>query len=152
LIVRRANTTVELRNGQSFAIAGLLQSVNEVNQSQLPWIGNIPILGALFRSAAYQKRETDLVIIVTPRIVRPTRPGDLVRTPLDNTLPPNDVDFFLHGVTEVTPKMARLMRTHEFGGAVNRPFTGHVIDLPPPAFLVGYQSGQKETGHVLVSK
>jgi pilus assembly protein CpaC len=153
LIVRRANTTVELRNGQSFAIAGLLQNSNEVNQSQLPWIGNIPILGALFRSASYQKRETDLVIIVTPRIVRPTRPGDLVRTPLDNTLPPNDVDFFLHGVNEVTPKMARLMRTHELGGvAANRPFTGHVIDLPPPAILVGYQGSKKETGHVLVSK
>jgi pilus assembly protein CpaC len=153
LIVRRANTTVELRNGQSFAIAGLLQNSNEVNQSQLPWIGNIPILGALFRSASYQKRETDLVIIVTPRIVRPTRPGDLVRTPLDNTLPPNDVDFFLHGVNEVTPKMARLMRTYELGGvAANRPFTGHVIDLPPPAILVGYQGSQKETGHVLVSK
>jgi pilus assembly protein CpaC len=153
LIVRRANTTVELRDGQSFAIAGLLQSINEVNQAQLPWIGNIPILGALFRSAAYQKRETDLVILITPRIVRPTRPGDLVRTPLDNTLPPNDVDFFLHGVTEVTPKMARLMRTHEAGGvAANRPFTGHVIELPPPATLVGYRSGHKETGHVLVSK
>jgi pilus assembly protein CpaC len=152
LIVRRANTTVELRNGQSFAIAGLLQSVNEVNQAQLPWIGNIPILGALFRSAAYQKRETDLVIIITPRIVRPSRPGDLVRTPLDNTLPPNDVDFFLHGATEVTPKMARLMRTHELRGVGSRPFTGHVIDLPPPAILVGYQGSQKETGHVLVSK
>ena len=152
LIVRRANTTVELRNGQSFAIAGLLQSINDVNQAQLPWIGNIPILGALFRSSAYQKRETDLVIIITPRIVRPTRPGDLVRTPLDNTLPPNDVDFFLHGVTEVTPKMARLMRTFESGPAAGRPFTGHVIDLPPPAVLVRYQGSHKETGHVFVSK
>ncbi|MEX0591737.1 MAG: type II and III secretion system protein family protein, partial [Xanthobacteraceae bacterium] len=113
LIVRRANTTIELRDGQSFAIAGLLQSINSVNQSQLPWIGNIPIIGALFRSASYQKQETDLVIIVTPRIVRPTRPGDLVRTPLDNTLPPNDVDFFLHGVSELTPSMVRQVRAYE---------------------------------------
>jgi pilus assembly protein CpaC len=153
LIVRRANTTVELRDGQSFAIAGLLQSINEVNQSQLPWIGNIPILGALFRSAAYQKRETDLVIIITPRLVQPSRPGDLVRTPLDNTLPPNDADFFAGGLTEITPKMARLMRTPEpHGFAATRPFTGHVIDLPPPAVTAGYHGSYKETGHVLVSK
>jgi len=152
LIVRRANTTVELRNGQSFAIAGLLQSANEVNQSQLPWIGNIPILGALFRSAAYQKRETDLVIIVTPRVVRPSRPGDLVRTPLDNTLPPNDVDFFLHGVQEITPKMARVIRKIEHGFDTGRPFTGHVMELPPAAVLsVGHQI-EKEPLHVVVSK
>jgi pilus assembly protein CpaC len=143
LIVRRANTTIELRDGQSFAIAGLLQSINSVNQNQLPWIGNIPILGALFRSSSYQKQETDLVIIVTPRIVRPTRPGDLVRTPLDNTLPPNDVDFFLHGVAELTPSMVRQVRGLEAGGlAAQRPFTGHVIDIPQTISL-------QETGHVV---
>jgi pilus assembly protein CpaC len=143
LIVRRANTTIELRDGQSFAIAGLLQSINSVNQNQLPWIGNIPILGALFRSSSYQKQETDLVIIVTPRIVRPTRPGDLVRTPLDNTLPPNDVDFFLHGVAELTPSMVRQVRALESGLTVQRPFTGHVIDLPPAVVV------QQEVGHVI---
>jgi pilus assembly protein CpaC len=141
LIVRRANTTIELRDGQSFAVAGLLQSINEVNQAQLPWIGNIPVLGALFRSASYQKRETDLVIIVTPRLVRPTRPGDLVRTPLDNTLPPNDVDFFLHGVSEWTPSMLRQARIQSGALADQRPFTGHVIDLP--------QVIAQETGHVV---
>jgi pilus assembly protein CpaC len=133
LIVRRANTTIELRDGQSFAVAGLLQNINEINQSQLPWIGNIPILGALFKSASYLKRETDLVIVVTPRIVRPNRPGDLVRTPLDGTLPPNDVDFFLHGVNEIPPKLGRQIRALEHGGILaHRPFTGHVIDLPQP--------------------
>jgi pilus assembly protein CpaC len=152
LIVRRANTTIELRDGQSFAVAGLLQSINEVNQAQLPWIGNIPILGTLFKSAAYQKRETDLVIVVTPRIVRPTRPGDLVRTPLDNTQAPNDVDVFALGITEITPKTARLLHAAEQRLAVGRPFTGHVIDLPPPAIIVGHQIGLKEGGHVLVSK
>jgi pilus assembly protein CpaC len=141
LIVRRANTTVELRDGQSFAIAGLLQSINETNQAQLPWIGNIPILGALFRSAQYQKRETDLVIIVTPRLVRPMRPGDSIRTPLDNSLPGNDVDFFLHGVSEWTPSMLRQARALSGALAVQRPFTGHVIDLPQPVVL--------ETGHVV---
>lgn len=149
LTVRRANTTIELRDGQSFAVAGLLQSMNEVSQAQLPWIGNIPILGALFKSAAFQKKETDLVIIVTPRIVRPSRPGDLVRTPLDNTLPPNDVDFFLHGVQEITPKMARTIRRIEHGFDTGRPFTGHVMDLPPAAVLtVGHQI-EKEPVHVV---
>src|SRR3954471_14902940 len=81
LIVRRANTTVELRDGQSFAIAGLLQANSSTNQKQLPWLADVPVLGALARSAAYQKSETDLVIIVTPRLVRPARPGDVLRTP-----------------------------------------------------------------------
>ena len=66
LTVRKATTTVELRDGQSFAIAGLLQANNSRNISQLPWLGSVPVLGALFRSSAYQKDETDLVIIVTP--------------------------------------------------------------------------------------
>ena len=66
LIVRDASTTVELRDGQSFMLGGLLQNISQTNQEQLPWLGDVPVLGALFRSAAYQKNETDLVIIVTP--------------------------------------------------------------------------------------
>ena len=105
LIVRRATTTVELRDGQSFVIAGLLQSdQHERDQQQLPWLGDVPVLGALFRSASYQKNETDLVIIVTPRLVRPARPGDVLKTPLDNSLPANDVDFFLHGQGRRSPR------------------------------------------------
>ena len=77
LIVRRASTTVELRDGQSFVIGGLLQSDGQNAISQLPWLGDVPVLGALFRSASYQKNETDLAIIVTPRLVRPARPGDV---------------------------------------------------------------------------
>ena len=61
----------------------------------------MPVLGALFRSASYQKNETDLAIIVTPRLVRPARPGDVIKTPLDNSLPANDVDLFLMGKTEI---------------------------------------------------
>lgn len=124
LIVRRASTTVELRDGQSFVIGGLLQSQGQTAQQQLPWLGDIPILGALFSSKSYQKQETDLAIIVTPRLVRPARPGDNIRTPLDNTLPPNDVDFFLMGKPEVTPAMAKVAA----GGL--RPMTGHMLDLP----------------------
>jgi pilus assembly protein CpaC len=116
LIVRRASTTVELRDGQSFAIAGLLQSNHVKSQRQLPWLGDVPILGALLRSAAWQKKETDLVIIVTPRLVRPRAPGQKIATPLDKTLPSNDRELFLLGKQEVN---------------VGRPdsFTGHIIDL-----------------------
>ena len=109
LIVRRASTTVELRDGQSFVIGGLLQSVGQNAISQLPWLGDMPVLGALFRSASYQKKETDLAIIVTPRLVRPARPGDVIKTPLDTSLPANDVDLFLMGKTELPPAKARLV-------------------------------------------
>jgi pilus assembly protein CpaC len=123
LIVRRASTTVELRDGQSFVIGGLLQNGSKTAQQQLPWLGDVPVLGALFRSARYVKNETDLAIIVTPRLVRPTRPGDPVKTPLDNTLPANDIDFFLMGKSEITPADARLAVGHQ------RPFVGHILDL-----------------------
>ena len=75
ITVRRASTTIELRDGQSFAIAGLLQSVTTDTQQQLPWLADVPILGALFRSAAFEKKETDLAIIVTPRLVKPQSPA-----------------------------------------------------------------------------
>ena len=125
LIVRRASTTVELRDGQSFVIGGLLQSDGQNAISQLPWLGDVPVLGALFRSTSYQKNETDLAIIVTPRLVRPARPGDVIKTPLDTSLPANDVDLFLMGKTEVPPAKARLI-----AGVPPREFTGHVLDLP----------------------
>lgn len=102
LAVRRANTTVELKDGQSLAIAGLLQHQHAKNQEQLPWIGQVPVLGALFRSAEYQKNESDLVIIVTPRLVKPKKPGETFRTPIDAPVASNDVDFFLGGRQEIT--------------------------------------------------
>jgi pilus assembly protein CpaC len=123
LIVRRADTTVELRDGQSFVIGGLLQNTNTTGQEQLPWLGDVPILGALFSSRSYQKNETDLAIIVTPRLVRPMRPGDVVKTPLDKTLPANDVDFFLMGKAEIRREAVRLAT-----GATH-PMIGHVLDL-----------------------
>ncbi len=125
LIVRRASTTIELRDGQSFMLGGLLQNQGTTAQDQLPWIGDVPVLGALFRSAQYLKNETDLVIVVTPHLVRPLRPSDPVHTPLDNTLPANDVDLFLNGKPEVNPSLARL----EVGQA-ERPYIGHILDLP----------------------
>jgi pilus assembly protein CpaC len=124
LIVRRASTTIELRDGQSFAIGGLLQNTNKVSQEQVPWLGDVPILGALFASRSYQKNETDLAIIVTPRLVRPARPGDAVKTPLDNSIPGNDADIFLTGKGEIPRAELRTAMGAE------RPNTGHMLDLP----------------------
>lgn len=125
LITRKASTTLELRDGQSFMLGGLLQNTSQTAQNQLPWAGSVPVLGALFRSAQYQKNETDLVIVVTPHIVRPMSPVNAAHTPLDNTLAGNDIDFFLMGKAEVSPALVRLA-----AGAVNRPYVGHVLDLP----------------------
>lgn len=100
LVTRNAVTTVELRDGQSFAIAGLLQNMDLRNVSQLPWIGSVPVLGVLFSSRGYQKQETDLVIIITPSLVQPAVPGQQLASPLDDRLPSNDIDFFLLGQME----------------------------------------------------
>ena len=127
LTVRRASTTVELRDGQSFAIAGLLQSNQIKNQRQLPWIGDVPVLGALLRSAAWQKKETDLVIIVTPRLVKPGAPGRRARTPLDKSMPGNDPEFFLRGQSEITAPMERRLKGRSDGSA---PPVGHILDVP----------------------
>ena len=125
LIMRRASTTLELRDGQSFMLGGLLQNTGTNDLDQLPWLGDVPVLGALFRSTQYQKNETDLVIVVTPHIIRPLTPTDPIHTPLDGTLPPNDIDLFLMGKTEVSPELARLAV-----GALSRPYVGHILDLP----------------------
>ena len=100
IIDREVHTSVELRDGQSFAIAGLLQAQSNNDISQIPWLGNVPVLGALFRSTSYQKQETDLVVIVSPHLVRPVAPGQHLATPFDTTLPANDIDLFLMGDTE----------------------------------------------------
>ena len=133
LTLRDARTTVELRDGQSFAIAGLLQNRNQQAISQLPWIGSVPVLGSLFRSSSYQQNETDLVIIVTPRLVAPAAPGQVMASPLDSRLPANDVDFFLNGQMEVKKRYTDYVNS---GGDIKGPY-GHMIgpdvrDYPPP--------------------
>ncbi len=99
LTTRRATTTVELRDGQSFAIAGLLQDDFSDTIDQLPLLGEIPILGALFRSSQFKKNETELVIIVEPHLVRPAPAGSLA-TPADNFIPPSEADIWLFGRVE----------------------------------------------------
>lgn len=93
---RETSTTVELRDGESFAIAGLIQDDFLDNASQLPWIGDVPVLGALFRSADYQRAQTELVIIVTAHLVTPTR-GEALALPTDRIKPPSENALFLYG-------------------------------------------------------
>jgi pilus assembly protein CpaC len=132
LTVRRASTTIELRDGQAFMLGGLLQTDNKNQIDQLPWLGSVPVLGTLFSSKSYQQNQTDLVIIVTPHLVRPARPGDVVKTPVDDTLPPNDPEFFLLGKAEVTRSEALALTpiTAQVAAAGDRPYTGHMLDLP----------------------
>jgi pilus assembly protein CpaC len=99
LTSRRAHTTIELRDGQAFAIAGLLQSQFKDNIDQLPFAGDVPVLGALFRSANYLHDQTELVIIVIPYLVKPVKPSDL-RLATDDFTPPSEVDLFLMGRPE----------------------------------------------------
>jgi pilus assembly protein CpaC len=122
---RNLDATVELRDGQSFSVAGLLQTDNKLNQDQLPWIGDVPILGSLFKSTSYKKHDTELVVIVTPRLVQPLTPGQVPATPLDQTRPANDVELFALGQMEVTPKMIKNFQT---GEGVIGPY-GYIIDL-----------------------
>lgn len=103
---RETSTTVEMRDGESFAIAGLLQDDFNDLSGQVPWIGDIPILGALFRSADYQRRQSELVIIVTPHLVSPTR-GEALALPTDRVRPPTERELFLFGRVAATDAPTR---------------------------------------------
>lgn len=93
---RQTSTTVELRDGESFAIAGLLQDDFQGSISQVPWLGDIPVLGALFRSADYRRNQSELMIFVTAHLVSPTR-GEALLLPTDRIRLPNEAQLFLNG-------------------------------------------------------
>ena len=95
LTVRRAETSVELGSGQSFAIAGLLQDQSTQSSNGIPFLGDIPILGALFRSSSFQRQETELVILVTPYVVRPTDDPAALHTPSERFAYPTDLERIL---------------------------------------------------------
>ena len=97
LQVRRADTTVELGSGQSFAIGGLLQNNSTSNVSRYPGLGDLPILGALFRSSNFTRNESELIIIVTPYIVKPIDDPKSIRLPTDGLRPPSDLELMLLG-------------------------------------------------------
>jgi len=96
LQTRRASTTLELRDGESFAIAGLLRDDTQSTVEQLPLLGSLPVIGSLFRSTRYQKGETELLIVVTPHLVQPMR-RDQVRLPTDRVADPHPADVLVNG-------------------------------------------------------
>jgi pilus assembly protein CpaC len=116
LRVRRTSTTVELGDGQSFAIAGLLRETVRSVVSKFPLLGDIPIIGALFQSKAFQKEETELIIIVTPHLVKPL---DMAKQtlPTDFYVEPNDAEFYLLGRMEGSgsPKVKKGSMDGDFG-------------------------------------
>ena len=131
-IVRRARTSVDLKNGQSFMIAGLLQSQNDITTSRVPGIGKLPVLGPLFSSKSYQRRETDLVIIVTPYLVKPVDPSKKMVEPTDGTRPASAADYFLNNTEEVDASAPKRPLAFADGGAARSvsAASGHFLDLP----------------------
>lgn len=125
-IVRQTSTTVELRDGESFAIAGLLQDDFTDLNSQVPWLGDLPVLGALFRSAEYQRDQSELVIIITAHLVSPTR-GEALALPTDRVKPPSEFDLFVNGKVARTDRVgsgaASEVAKQDFGNAY-----GYILD------------------------
>jgi pilus assembly protein CpaC len=97
LSVRRAETTVELASDQSFAIAGLLQNNTRSTVEKVPGLGDVPVLGSLFRSSAFKRNETELVIVVTPYLVRPVSQPGAIKVPTDNYVPATDLERIFLG-------------------------------------------------------
>jgi len=119
---RQTSTTVELRDGESFAIAGLLQDDFQGSVSQVPWLGDIPILGALFRSTDYQRDQSELVIFVTAHLVSPTR-GEALLLPTDRIRLPNEAQLFLNGQLTGGTSGASEVSRQDFRGGY-----GYVMD------------------------
>jgi pilus assembly protein CpaC len=127
--IRRAHTTVELRDGESFTIAGLLSDNYENSIRQYPFIGDLPIIGALFRSTGFQHKQTELVIVVTPHLVTPRRA--YAATPADMFVPPSDFELFLFGsqrgkTSSLKPEDRALMSLDPNKGGVDGQY-GHVL-------------------------
>jgi pilus assembly protein CpaC len=122
---REASSTVEMRDGESFAIAGLIEDEFLDNVSQLPWLGDVPVLGALFRSADFARQQTELVIIVTAHLVTPTR-GEAFALPTDRVKPPSENQLFLYGQTQRragTTRAVSEVAKQDFSGSY-----GYVLD------------------------
>lgn len=118
LSVRRADTTVELGDGQTFAIAGLLQTNSNDLIYQVPGLGSIPILGKLFTSKSYQNNKTELVIMVTPYIVKPTDRSKLRDALQEVTAPGSDIEYSLqHDAGNATPAPAASNQPRLVGAA-----------------------------------
>ena len=141
---RRAKTTVELRDGESFAMAGLIRKDFQDTVRQFPILGSIPIIGSLFRSTNFQREDTELLIVVTPRLVRPVKAGTLP-VPTDRVHAPPEADQFFLGRTDTGVR-----------AGPEAPEPGIFPPPPPPAPAGNGGSAQrkptgfeKEYGHVL---
>ena len=146
LQTRRAKTTVELRDGESFAMAGLIRRDFQDTVRQFPILGSIPIIGTLFRSTNFQKDETELVILITPRLVRPVRAAAM-KVPTDRVQPPYEADLFFLGRTDSAVPPAPSMT--EPG-----PVPANALPPPPPGGSAqvtpqGPTGLEKAYGHVL---
>ena len=117
LSTRRADTTVELASGQSIAIAGLLQNNTNQEIAEYPGLAELPILGALFRSTSFKNQETELVIIVTPYLVRPASAIALA-SPTDGFVPASDIDRTMSGrnYRQSSKTAPPTLRTSAFAG------------------------------------
>ena len=127
--VRRAHTTVELRDGESFTVAGLLADNYQNSIRQFPFVGDLPIIGSLFRSTGFQRDQTELVIVVTPHLVTPRKIK--VATPADHFVPPSDLELFLFGnqrgkAANLKPEDRALMSLDPGKGGVDGAY-GHVL-------------------------
>jgi pilus assembly protein CpaC len=117
LSVRRVETTVEMASGESFAIGGLLQNnINDV-VSQIPGLGRLPILGQLFSSTNFQNNKSELVVIVTPYLVRPANAGAMA-TPQDSMRPSTDIEYILHRQIGLDPLLGKIPRLTGAAGFV----------------------------------
>jgi pilus assembly protein CpaC len=152
---RRAKTVVEIRDGESFALAGLLRKDFNDTVRQIPFLGSIPIIGSLFRSTGFQNDQTELVIVVTPHLVRPV-PANAFKLPTDRAAPPNEADLLINGRTDtgVPPAATPFVQ----------PAPLPPPPPPPPSAVTGAASGastpagtalnqptgfEKDYGHVL---
>ncbi len=125
--------------GEVHLISGCLEAVGLSSTppsdpaAQVLWIGSIPVLGALFRSQDFQNNESELVVIVTPHLVKPARPGQNLRIPQDNTVPANDVDQFIAGDLEI--KKRPLENGIKINGKTTSQY-GHILQPRPPLVKV----------------
>ncbi|MBO6826771.1 MAG: type II and III secretion system protein family protein [Sneathiella sp.] len=134
LLTRRADTTVELASGQSFVLGGLLNSDSDNNVSRTPLLGELPIIGALFRSTAFQRNETELVIIVTPYLVKPV--NSRMALPTDGYVPPNDRDLYGSGDTFRPTEESALPQEHQDPSETAKTVPEQQVKLIGPAGFI----------------
>ena len=136
LTIRRAETTVELGSGQSFMIAGLMSNTSQNLLKKTPGVGDIPVLGALFRSTNFRKGETELVIVVTPYLVNPVDAND-IKLPTDGFQTPNELQRLLGNMENdgVSGAKRPVPRAADEGTAPAGPRVGELAQPSPPALL-----------------